>query len=313
MSDLAPIILFVYNRPKHTLQTLEALNKNELAEQSVLYIFADGAKHDSSQENLKNIKEVRRIIRQKQWCKQTIINEQAINKGLAKSIIEGVTEVVNKHGKVIVLEDDLITGKFFLKFLNDALNIYKHSNNVFGVTGYCYFDDIKIEKPYLLPIGSSWGWATWKDKWTCFESNPFSLINEIDNKGLKNKFDFGGYPFYPMLYDNCLSKNDSWAIRFYASFFLKSGFFLFPNKSIVHNIGFDASGTHCGDQSIYNPMLYNGEIKVSNLTTSSNLKILKKVEKRFSKEFSNRHKINVIHKILARIKSKFKEYAIIKI
>ena len=116
MKDLAPILLFVYNRPWHTKQTLEALSQNELADQSTLYIFCDGPKPDVSQANSENITITRQVIREKQWTKNVIIYENETNRGLADSIVKGVTEVINKHGKVIVLEDDIVTSKGFLKY-----------------------------------------------------------------------------------------------------------------------------------------------------------------------------------------------------
>ena len=122
--SLAPIVLFVYNRPQHTLRTLKALSQNVLAKDSDLYVFADGAKENADEETLKRIKEVREIVKSKEWCQKTILTEGKINKGLGNSIIDGVSKVVKEYGKVIVLEDDLVTSPYFLKYMNDALDIY---------------------------------------------------------------------------------------------------------------------------------------------------------------------------------------------
>jgi GT2 family glycosyltransferase len=120
LQELSPIILFVYNRPSHTEQTLKDLMQNELADQSVLYIYADGPKENATEEQIKKINEVRQLIRSKTWCKEAHIKEAEKNKGLADSIIDGGTEQVNKYGKVIVLEHDLITARGFLKYMNKA-------------------------------------------------------------------------------------------------------------------------------------------------------------------------------------------------
>lgn len=298
-NSLAPIVLFVYNRPNHTLQTLESLKNNELANDSSLYVFCDGPKKDSSKENAKKIEEVRAVIHQKKWCKEVIIKERPSNMGLANSVIDAVTEITNEFGRAIVLEDDIITGKFFLKFMNEALETYKNIANIYGISGYCYFDNLEPNSSYLLPIGSSWGWATWNDKWNCFEKNASSLLKDIDKLGLRKEFDFGGYPFYSMLKENCQGKNDSWAIRFYASFFLKSGYFLFPNKSLVQNIGFDYSGTHCSDEAYFDPNIYHGELEVIFSNPSLNLKTITKFKKQFESIFINGNNRNTLEKILS--------------
>ena len=123
MQSLAPIVLFVYNRPLFLRQTLEALSCNELADQSELFIYADGPKINADITQLERIREVRAILREKQWCKKVTIRESEKNKGLADSIVGGVTEVVNERGRVIVIEDDVVTSKYFLRFMNDSLNL----------------------------------------------------------------------------------------------------------------------------------------------------------------------------------------------
>ncbi|KJJ38205.1 hypothetical protein [Aequorivita vladivostokensis] len=280
---LAPIILFVYNRPWHTEQTLEALSINLLADQSVLYIFSDGPKKDASPVDLTKIEEVRGVIRKKHWCKEIIIKERDQNLGLAESVIKGVTEVIEKHGRVIVLEDDILTGTYFLKFMNDALELYENESQVFGVSGYSYPSITKIEEPtYFLPIGSSWSYATWADRWKKVNFDSRQLKTAIDANQLKSKINFGNYPYYEMLEDQIKSKNDSWAIRFYASMFLNKGFFLFPNKSLVRNIGFDNSGIHCKTDNFFSIInINNNEIKVEPLALTLNNKLVALVKQSF--------------------------------
>jgi len=285
--NLAPVILFVYNRPWHTEQTLEALMLNELADQSTLYIYCDGPKDHASDESLKNIKEVRTVIRKKNWCKEVIIRERTKNFGLAESVIKGVSDVIEKHGRVIVLEDDIVTGKYFLKFMNDGLNIYENEPQVFGVSGYKFPSIKEVKEPtYFLPISSSWSYATWSDRWNKVNFNGNLLLKKIDENKLNEKLDFGGYPFYSMLKDQIKGKNDSWAVRFYASMLLDGAYFLFPQMSLIENIGFDNSGTHCGtDDYFSNVKISNEKIKVN----KKNVKLNNRIVLNFRKSFKLRY------------------------
>jgi GT2 family glycosyltransferase len=190
--NLAPIILFVYNRPKHTRKTLEALSNNLLADQSVLYIYCDGVSENSSLENNKNNELVKNVIREKKWCKEVIIVESPINKGLATSVINGVSDIVEKYGKIIVLEDDLLTAHTFLKFMNEALGRYVDCENVIQISGYS-FPAPKIKannSSFFLPLSSTWGWATWKHSWDSidFECEDYRLVK--DNSKIAYKFNF---------------------------------------------------------------------------------------------------------------------------
>ena len=243
--ELAPIVLFVYNRPWHTEQTLNALMKNELADKSVLYIYADGQKANESKEKLIDIGKVRKLIKTKKWCKEVHIIESLENKGLANSIIDGISKIINKYGKAIILEDDIVTSHGFLEFMNKNLDYYKDEQQVFGISGYCYPNKNIKGTTYFLPIGSSWGWATWEKKWNKISFNSCDLLETIKKKRLQKIMNFGGYKYYEMLEAQVKEDIDSWAICFYASFFLKKGLFLLPNASLVQNIGFDNTGIHC--------------------------------------------------------------------
>lgn len=247
MKDLAPVVLFVYNRPWHTRQTLEALKQNELANDSRLYIFSDGPKEYSNDEELIKIKEVRDLIREEKWCGEVEIIERNENIGLANSVISGVSGVIEKHGRVIVLEDDIVTGKYFLKFMNDGLKAYESEKKVYGISGYQFSSSTPIKQTtYFLPIMSSWGYATWANRWSEINFNGKELLELVNSKDLEEKLDFGSLYFFQMLKDQVAGKNSSWAVRFYVSMFLKGGLFLYPNKSLLHNIGFDGTGVHSG-------------------------------------------------------------------
>ncbi len=289
MKDLAPVILFVYNRPWHTRQTLEALKANDLAKDSVLYIFSDGPKKNANQEDLKKIQEVRKLIRDEYWCGEVKIIEREQNLGLSESVISGVTEIINIHERVIVLEDDLVTGKFFLKFMNDALEIYKSETKVFGVSGYKYPSEKKIlDSTYFLPIASSWSYATWKDRWMKVNFNSTELIKMVEAGDFQKELDFGGNAFYAMLEDQIQGRNDSWAIRFYVSMFLERAYFLYPSVSLVTNIGFDNSGTHCSKDDYFSKVLaVNKYVEVKKIPVVMDNDIIKNFSETFLRRVKN--------------------------
>ena len=239
-NELAPIALFVYNRPLHTRQTLEALSKNHLAAESRLIIYADGPKNKTSPEEFDKITEVRQIIREKQWCKKIEIIESEKNHGLTSSIIKGVTKIVNKHGKVIVLEDDLLTSPWFLTYMNEGLNEYKDCQNVYSINGYMFPIEWNKAETVLLPYTSTWGWGTWKEKWEIFEINGAENKIIANNQFLANRFNLAHYDYTNML----LTSKHSWGIYWNFSVFKHNGLCLFPTKSMIYNIGFDGTGTN---------------------------------------------------------------------
>lgn len=253
--QLAPIVIFTYNRPLHTQQVLDSLALNEEAKESLLYIYCDGAKDNAEDKTLKEIEDVRIIAKNENRFKQVIVKEQTKNKGLANSIIDGVTEVVNKYGNIIVLEDDLIVSTYFLKFMNEALVKYESEEMVISISAYIY--PIKnLPSLFFLKGADCWGWATWKRGWDLFEYDGKKLLHELDKLKSTYSFDYNNsYPFKQMLKDQIEGKNNSWAIRWYASAFLKNKITLYPGISFVNNVGFDGSGTHCNDKNPFETSL----------------------------------------------------------
>lgn len=269
---LAPIVLFTYNRLEHTQKTVEALKDNVLASESELFIFSDGGKDE---ESWQKVNEVREYLKTIEGFKKIEIFESQVNKGLANSIIEGVTKIVDEYGKIIVLEDDIITGRYFLKFMNDALEVYQNEELVGTVTGYLE-PELNPKNNFFSKKGSSWGWATWKRTWDLFEADGQKLLYELEKKRLIKEFDFlGACPFSQMLQDQIAGKNNSWAIRFYASYFLHEKLNFVAKKSLIRNIGFDSSGTHCGTTKRYDKEVFNEEIKVEKQEVKENLAIKK--------------------------------------
>ena len=264
----SPIALFVYNRPEHTRRTVKALQKNFLASESDLFVFCDGYKnHESRIENY----EVRKYIKTITGFKSVKIIEREKNWGLAKSIISGVTEIMNQYGKVIVMEDDLESSPYFLKFMNDALEKYKDEERVMCVHGYLYPIKSRLPETFFLKHASSWGWGTWKRGWDLFQSDGAKLMEELKRKSILKKFDIDrAYNFSGMLERQIAGQTDSWAIRWNASCLVNDKLNLYPSISLIQNIGQDGSGAHGGKSERYKVALSNREIKVGNIIIEEN-------------------------------------------
>lgn len=251
---LAPIVLFVYNRPEHTRQTLQALEKNELANESLLYVYADGPKNAATKVQIDKINEVRSIISEKWQFKSIEIIVRESNWGLADNIVDGVTQIINKYGRIIVLEDDIVTSVGFLKYMNDALSLYELEEKVMHISGYMFPVKNKLPNTFFIKPTSCWGWATWKRAWTCFEKNVEKQIQQLEDKNAWKDFTLNNaYPsFKEQLFLNREGKLNTWAIFWYASVFIKDGLSLHPSKSLVQNIGHDGTGENCGTNVQFN-------------------------------------------------------------
>jgi len=241
---LAPIVLFVYNRSWHTKQTIEALQKNELAHDSELFIYSDAPKNEEAEGA---VEEVRAYLKTIDGFKNVHIIERETNWDLAKSIIDGVTTVVNQYGKVIVLEDDLVASPYFLKFMNDALDFYQDEKKVWHISGWNYpIEDDSGQDVFLWRVMNCWGWATWADRWQYYEKDVDRLIKEFSKEDIYRFNVDGTENFWAQVMANKKGAIDTWAIFWYATIFKYGGLCLNPVKSFVHNIGLDGSGVHCG-------------------------------------------------------------------
>lgn len=260
--ELAPIVLFVYNRLWHTKNTIEALQQNELANESVLFIYADGAKGQDS----KDISDVRNYIRTITGFKSISIIEREKNWGLAANIVDGVTSIVNKYGKIIVLEDDIVTSWGFLKYMNEALEIYNNEQKVMHVSGYMFPIKTKMPDTFFYNTASCWGWGTWARAWKYYNGDAKFLLKELYNRNLHNNFDLNGaYKFTNQLINNITQVQKTWAVKWYASFFLENGFALHPYPSLTNNIGHDGTGENCGTMS-NNPFFWEKLAKTITVT-----------------------------------------------
>src|SRR5436190_14710375 len=241
--ECAPAALFVYNRPEHTRRTVEALLRNPEASNTDLIVFSDAPRAPKAAEK---VREVRDYVRTIQGFKSLTVEERTRNAGVRASIIEGVTQLCRKRGRVIVLEDDLLTSPHFLEFMNAGLERSDRERRVMQVSGHSFPISIGLpEDAILLPFTTSWGWATWDRAWRHFDAQGSGYERLAGDKSLKRRFDlYGGYRFFDLLTSQRQGKVDSWAILWYLSVFLQEGLGLFPRKTLVRNIGLDGSGVN---------------------------------------------------------------------
>jgi hypothetical protein len=249
LNDIAPVALFVYNRPAHTRATLAALRRNTLAPLTDLILFCDGATSPAAQAE---VDEVRAVLAAIDGFRSLRIVASATNRGLARSIIHGVTAVVEEFGRVIVIEDDLVTAPSFLQFMNESLRIYEAVERVGSIHGYWYPVAQPMAETFFLRGASCWGWATWLRAWRQFEPDGQKLLERLQTQGLTKEFDLDGAIAYTkMLREQIAGRNDSWAIRWHASMFLADQLQLSPGRSLVSNIGFDGTGVHCSTTQVF--------------------------------------------------------------
>jgi len=257
--NLAPIALFVYNRPEHTRRTVEALSKNIAANNSILYIFSDAAKTTVDEVE---VEKVRYYLHEIIGFKQVVIKKQTKNIGLAKSIINGVSALCEQYGRVIVLEDDLETSPYFITFMNEALSIYENTEEVMHISGFRYpVEHFESENTFFLHVPLCWGWATWQRAWKSFHKDT-AIMSRFTRAAI-SRFDFDdNYEFWRQLELNKSGTLNTWFIFWYANIFLCDGLALFPSRSLVQNIGMDKSGTHSGVSDDYLVKLSETPIEV---------------------------------------------------
>ncbi|OGP78507.1 MAG: glycosyl transferase [Deltaproteobacteria bacterium RBG_16_64_85] len=265
---LAPITLFAYKRLWHTRATVEALQKNVLAMECELIVFSDGPRTNADKADVLSVREYLKTVT---GFKNVSVTERGKNLGLAQSIIAGVSEVVNQYGRIIVLEDDLLSSPFFLKFMNEGLEYYKDEDKVISINGYLFPVIARLPETFFLKGADCWGWATWKRGWDLFEPDGEKLLGDMRKRHLKKEFDFNGaYPYTKMLEDQTRGKNNSWAIRWYASAFLNDKLTLYPGRSLTKNIGTDASGTHCVKTDLYESQISLNPIEITDIPIEEN-------------------------------------------
>jgi hypothetical protein len=264
--SLSPIVVFAYNRPHYLQETLISISKNSEASESLLYIYCDGPKPNCTEADLQLIKEARSVARKQQWCKEVVIVESESNKGLSNAIISGVTELVAKHGKIIVLEDDLVTSPFFLQYINSSLDKYEDKDEVISVVGYMYpvvFKNV-IADTLFVRNADCLGWATWKRGWDLFEKDASILVNKIEKlDGAEEDFNFHNqYSFMKALRLVAEGKLNSWAVRWYASCFVNNKVSIFPKESLVRHIGNMGSNVKANNDDFLGSNIRNKPIEI---------------------------------------------------
>lgn len=277
MSKYAPVIVFVYNRLQHTKDLLESLERNPLARESELFIFSDACKEGKNPEKVQEVRSYIHEYEEHSSFKTLTIIEAEVNKGLAKSVIEGTTEILRRYGRVIVLEDDLIVADDFLEFMNRALDYYENKKKIWSVTGYT--KQLKALKSYKKDVylcfrASSWGWGTWLDRWEMIDWN----VSDYDTfrKSLFRivHLNRGGHDMAGMLKRQMQGKLDSWAIRWCYAQDKANTYCICPKETKVVNNGFDGSGMHCDERNPDTRVLSKSKEPVQFIIPKCNFRIL---------------------------------------
>lgn len=294
---LAPVVLFVYNRLEHTKGVIDTLSKNQLAKETELYIFSDAAKNESGKDK---VEAVRNYIHQEEWhknFKQVSIIEAEKNKGLAKSIIGGVTGLINEFGRVIVVEDDLILSPYFLDYMNGALEFYEKEQNIWSISGYSF--PMKSLKKYPHDVfysyrGCSWGWATWADRWNLMDWEVSNYDQFSKDEEWQKRFNRGGGDLSNMLRLQMEGQIDSWAVRWCFEQSNREMYTVYPKYSYLGNDGWDGSGTNCGVDRAFIVSAQNG-IKECNFERLE-------IDKRIVRDFYLKYTDTIDKKIIRNLK-----------
>lgn len=287
--NFSSIALFVYNRPIHCKKMIEALVGNIGSKESEIFIFSDGPKNEKDE---KLVQEVRKILNEVSGFKKINLIMRKENLGLSKSIISGISEILDKYDRVIVLEDDLITSKYFLKYMNEALEFYYTTEQVISIHGYIYPVKLQLPETFFLRGADCWGWATWRRGWDLFESDGEKLLTELKENNLLKEFDWNGSLNNVRMLKNFIKgKNDSWAIRWHASAFLKNKLTLYPGKSLVKNIGVDGLGTNVKKTKIYNTTLTSQPIEITTIPIEESIEAKNIISEYFREHQSYFNKI----------------------
>ena len=243
----APVVVFAYNRADKIERCLEALSRNIDADITSVYVFSDGAKSETDQKNVDAVREVIRSYQDRKCFGSFEVEEAPSNRGLANSVRHGVSKIIDEFEKVIVVEDDLICAKDFIKYMNQGLNFYKENSTVWSVAGYSSsFPELESypHDVYMLDRAESWGWATWKDRWDSIDWNLSDYNRYKWNVFKIHEFRKCGYWLPLMLESQVAGRIDSWAIVFCYEQYKQKKLTVYPKISRVSNEGIDGSGTH---------------------------------------------------------------------
>ena len=245
--SFAPIVMFVYNRADHFEKTVTALSKCPEAKQSELFVFSDGAKNSAAVDKVDSVRELAHVIQKQDYFKQVTISESKSNKGLANSVIAGVTEIINQYGKVIVLEDDCVPSPHFLHFMNTCLDAFEDNNHIGAIAGYApllEFPEDYTKDLFTAYRSCSCAWATWKDRWQDVDWKLSTIPELYRDSNLINRLNSNGTDRFIRLYRQANGGRDSWSIKFGYHLVRNDWLTVYPRYSYISNIGADNSGVH---------------------------------------------------------------------
>lgn len=297
----APIVLFAYNRPEHTAAALGSLAANDLASRSEITIYCDGPRTPDDESNVRRVREV---VRRARGFAAVRVVERPENLGLARSVITGVSELLAVHDRVIVLEDDLVTSPFFLRFMNAALDRYASDDRVISVCGYRYPVPGPLPETFFLPGTFCWGWGTWRRGWALFEADARRALEEIVRRNLIYEFDFrGSYRMTRLLQRTAIgdSRADSWATRWMAAAIIHGKLTLYPGESLVSNIGFDGTGRHAPRDRRYETRLATHCPRVADIPVEVDPDVLRRHRELFASWRAGRSRLYRYYSRLARV------------
>ena len=246
----APTVVFAYNRPEHLRRTLSALAENHGAGETEVFVFVDGPKNEGGKAVWEEVISVAKSFEGS--FKNMTLNISEKNKGLAESVINGAGEIIEKYGRVIVVEDDSVSAKTFLSFMNEALDFYGDDPEIWSIGGYTV--PMTIPEDYRRSViktgrSSSYAWATWKDRWDKIDWKVGDYSSFKKNFSARRRFNMWGSDRSGMLDNQMNGTINSWAIRFDYAMFKNNMYNLVPVHSLIQSIGRDGSGTHDTDKS----------------------------------------------------------------
>lgn len=258
----SPIVCFGYDRPNHLNNLLSSLEKNPEAQDSDVTISIDGVNENT---NLQLHNKTLEVANQRWNFKSTNILYRKTNLGCRENILTSINEMFDKTNKLIILEDDLLLGKYFLDYMNKSLIFYENYSDIWHINGYSYPQLVNNSTSASISrFVSPWGWGTWKNRWETFISKNYHKENIISNKNSEDIYKFnhnGLYDWEDIIKKHQLQKTSIWDAYWYQAVFLENGYSVFPNKSFVQNFGFDGTGVHCSDTNDWKTKLNNKKIR----------------------------------------------------
>lgn len=263
---LSPIVIFIYNRSEEFRNCLLSLAENSEFAKSDLIVFADGAKPNASEMDLENIQKTREVLHERIWSENIQLFVRESNMGLSESIIQGVKQVLAVYNSVIVLEDDLVCGRFFLKYMNDVLQKYESDDKIAQVSGFLFPVTIQPNnESFIIPLTNTLGWGTWKRVWDKIDFYPTDIHLLHDNRKMRKRLDLDGYyPYYKMLCNQLSnSKYGSWGILFYWDVFKADRLTVYPDYSLVQHRDKKMLGTHSANYDFLDHKNWNSNYEIN--------------------------------------------------